>query len=164
MPRVVEVVRRAVAPITHTKTFRRIAPAVLPRLERFFAVVTGGRVQVSGILVPSLVLHTTGAKSGEPGDAVLMYTPDGHGRALVAGSNFAGENHPSWSANLLAHPDAEISVRGRRMAVRATLLPDDERERAWDVIQRQWPLYRNYERASGRTVRIFRLQPVAYLD
>ena len=53
---------------------------------------------------------------------------------------------------------------GRRMAVRATLLPDDERERAWDVIQRQWPLYRNYERASGRTVRIFRLQPVAYLD
>lgn len=164
MPRVVEVVRRTVAPITHTRTFRRIAPLVLPHLERFLAMITGGRVQVSSILVPSLVLRTTGAKSGEPRDAVLMYTPDGHGRALVAGSNFAGERHPSWSTNLLAHPDAEIAVRGTRMAVRATLLPADERELAWTIIQRQWPLYRNYERASGRTVRIFRLQPTAYLE
>lgn len=164
MPRVVEIVRRTVAPITHTRLFRRTAPVVLPHLERLLAAATGGRLQVSGVLVPSLVLHTTGARSGEPRDAVLMYTPDGRGRALVAGSNFAGERHPSWSANLLAHPDAEITVRGRRMAVRASLLPDDEREDAWATIQRQWPLYRNYERASGRTVRLFRLQPLRVLD
>ena len=160
MPRAVDVVRRIVAPLTQTRLFRRIAPRALPPLERLLARLTGGRLQVSGILVPSLVLHTTGARSGEPRDAVLMYTPDGHGRAIVAGSNFAGERHPSWSANLLAHPDAEITVRGRRLAVHASLLPDDERERTWELIQRQWPFYRGYERASGRTVRLFRLQPV----
>jgi hypothetical protein len=30
----------------------------------------------------------------------------------------------------------------------------------WARIERQWPGYRNYERQSGRTVRLFRLQPV----
>ncbi|GAA2975304.1 deazaflavin-dependent oxidoreductase (nitroreductase family) [Microbacterium terrae] len=160
MSRTVAVVRALVAPLTQTRVFRRVAPHVLPVLERILARLSGGRLQVSGILVPSLVLHTVGAKSGEPRDAVLMYTPDGHGRALVAGSNFAGERHPAWSANLLAHPDATISVRGRTMHVHATLLPDDEREQAWLAIERQWPRYRGYERASGRTVRVFRLQPV----
>ena len=85
-------------------------------------------MQLTGFIVPSLVLHTIGAKSGEPRDAPLMYTADGKGRAIVAGTNWAGAKHPAWTANLLAHPDAEITVRGRRMAVRATLIPDDERD------------------------------------
>ena len=106
------------------------------------------------------MLHTIGAKSGVPRDAALMYTPDGHGRAIVAGSNFADGRHPAWSANLLAHPDAEITVRGRRIPVHATLIPDAERDATWDRIQRQWPGYRGYERESGRVVRLFRLQPV----
>jgi deazaflavin-dependent oxidoreductase (nitroreductase family) len=161
MTRVVDVVRAAVAPLTRTRVFRRVlGPLLLPPLERFLARASRGRVQLSGLLVPSLILHTTGAHTGEPRDAALMYTPDGHGRAIVAGTNFAGHRHPAWTANLLAHPQAEISVRGRRMPVRATLIPLEERDETWAIIERQWPGYRNYERASGRTVRLFRLQPV----
>ncbi|WP_375385677.1 nitroreductase family deazaflavin-dependent oxidoreductase [uncultured Microbacterium sp.] len=160
MPAIVDIVRRVVAPLTHTRLFRRWAPAVLPPLERFLARVTNGRVQVSAILVPSLVLHTRGAKSGEPRDAVLMYTPDGRGRAIVAGSNFADGRHPAWSTNLIAHPDAAITVRGKHMNVRATRVPDDERDAVWARIERQWPGYREYERSSGRVVRLFVLQPV----
>ncbi|HYP72922.1 MAG TPA: nitroreductase family deazaflavin-dependent oxidoreductase, partial [Microbacterium sp.] len=97
---------------------------------------------------------------GEPRDVPLMYTPDGRGRAIVAGTNFAGSRHPAWTANLLARPDAAITVRGRRMPVRATMVPDAERDAVWARIEAQWPGYRDYERASGRTVRLFRLQPV----
>jgi len=158
---VVDVVRTLVAPLTRTRMFRRvIGPTFLPPVERLVAWISHGRVQVSALLVPSLVLHTVGAKSGEPRDAALMYTPDGHGRAIVAGTNFAGAHHPAWTANLLAHPDAAITVRGRRMPVRAILVPDAERDAVWTLIERQWPGYRNYERESGRTVRLFRLQPV----
>lgn len=160
MTRVVDVVRAAIAPLTRTRAFRRAGPWLMPRLERVFAALTGGRVPLSGLLVPSLVLHTTGAKSGEPRDAALMYTPDGHGRAIVAGTNFAGGHHPAWTNNLLAHPDAAITVRGKKMPVRASLIPDDERDAAWERIESQWPGYRNYERASGRKVKLFRLQPV----
>lgn len=160
MARVVEIVRATAAPSTRTRLFRRRAPRVLPSLEGFVGRVTGGRVQLSGILLPSLILHITGAKSGASRDAPLMYTPDVHGRALVAGSNFADGRHPAWSTNLLAHPDAEITVRGRRMTVYATLVSDEQRDATWHRIQQQWPGYREYERQSGRVVRLFRLQPV----
>jgi len=157
----VDAVRAVISPLTRTRVFRRfLGPLLLPPVERLVAWLTRGRVQVSALLVPSLVLHTVGARSGEPRDAPLMYCPDGRGRAIVAGTNFAGARHPAWTANLLAHPDAEITVRGRRMRVHASLIPDDERDAAWARIERQWPGYRDYERESGRTVRLFRLQPM----
>ncbi|MFF2368974.1 YhjD/YihY/BrkB family envelope integrity protein [Agromyces sp. NPDC058110] len=158
---VLRVVRGVVAPITRTRVFRATAPTLLPPIEAFVRVVTGGRIQLSGLLVPSLVLHTVGAKSGEPRESFLMYTPDGHGRAIVAGTKFAMEHHPGWTYNLIARPDASITVRGRDLAVRASLIDDDaERERVWTIIEAQWPGYRGYERDSGRVVRLFRLQPV----
>ena len=156
----VDVLREIVAPITRTAWFRWIARTALPRFERWLQRVSRGRVQLTAFLVPSLTLHTIGAKSGEPRDAPLMYTADGKGRAYVAGTNWAGAKHPAWTANLLAHPDAEITVRGRRMAVRATLVPDEERDAVWAIMEAQWPDYREYERDSGRTARIFLLQPV----
>ncbi|WP_169580927.1 MULTISPECIES: nitroreductase family deazaflavin-dependent oxidoreductase [Microbacterium] len=165
MNAVADAVRAVISPLTRTRVFRRfLGPRVLPPLERFVSWATRGRVQVSALLVPSLVLHTIGAASGMPREAPLMYCPDGQGRAIVAGTNFAGARHPAWTANLLAHPDAEITVRGRRFAVRAEPVPDDERDAVWARIERQWPGYRNYERQSGRTVRLFRLQPVRRLD
>ncbi|QEO13220.1 nitroreductase family deazaflavin-dependent oxidoreductase [Agromyces intestinalis] len=160
MPFTQRLVRRVVAPLTRTRFFRFIGPLLLPPFERLVARLSGGRAQVSGLLVPSLVLHTVGAKSGEPRDTVLMYTPDGRGRAIVAGTSFARERHPGWTYNLLAHPAAEITVRGRRLRVVASPIPDDERDAAWARIEQQWPGYRNYERESGRVVRLFRLQPV----
>jgi deazaflavin-dependent oxidoreductase (nitroreductase family) len=80
---------------------------------------------------------------------------------LVTGSNFARQGHPAWTANLAAHPDAAVTVKGRRIPVHATRIPNDEIEAVWAYIERQWPGYRGYERASGRTLRIFRLVPAA---
>ncbi|MCR2784629.1 MULTISPECIES: nitroreductase family deazaflavin-dependent oxidoreductase [unclassified Microbacterium] len=155
--RLVTALRRLLAPVTRTRTFRRIAPTALPVAERFLARVSGGRLIVSGILVPSLVLHTIGAKSGQPRETQLMYTPDGRGGAIVAGTSFARDAHPAWTANLAAHPDAEVVVRGRRHRVHAERIPAAERDAAWALIEAQWPGYRQYERDSGRTVRLFRL-------
>ena len=152
-------VRRAVAPLSRTRAFRAVGPVGLPPAERLLSRISGGRLQVSALLVPSLVLHSTGARSGEPRDTYLMYTPDGPGRAIVAGSAFAQGKHPAWTYNLLAHPDASISVRGRRLPVRATLIGDDERDAVWAHIEKQWPGYRGYERTAGRVVRLFRLEP-----
>jgi deazaflavin-dependent oxidoreductase (nitroreductase family) len=152
-------VRVAVAAFSRTRFFRRVGPTVMPPLERVMTVVTRGRVPLSGLLVPSLVLHTIGAKSGIERDTTLMYCPEPEGRILVTGSNFAHDTHPAWTANLLANPDAAVSIKGKRISVRAALIADDEREAVWAWIERQWPGYRGYEVASGRTLRIFRLTP-----
>ncbi len=154
---VVRTTRSLVAAFSRTRFFRRVGPRIMPPLEKATAFVSGGRIQLSGLLVPSLVLFTTGAKSGLPRQTVLMCCPEPPGRFLVTGSNFARPEHPAWTANLVAHPDAEIAVRGRRHRVHAVLIGDEERDAVWDYIERQWPGYRGYERASGRTVRIFRL-------
>lgn len=163
MPSVLHVVRSVIAPLSRTGVFRAVAPVLLPPVEAVLRAVTGGRVQVSGLLVPSLTLISTGAKSGMRRETHLMYTPDGRGSAIVAGTNFARGHHPAWTANLAVHPIAEIEVRGRRLRVRAERIGDDEREAAWARIERQWPGYRGYERDSGRTVRLFRLRPVEEL-
>ncbi|MBL0885504.1 nitroreductase family deazaflavin-dependent oxidoreductase [Myceligenerans indicum] len=160
MARLLHAARSAIAPLTHTRAFRSAGPVLLPPAERLTAWLSGGRLQLSALLVPSLVLYSTGARSDEPRTTYLMYTPDGHGRAIVAGTAFAQRRHPAWTYNLLAHPDATISVRGRRMPVRATLVEDDERDAVWARIESQWPGYRSYERESGRVVRLFRLQPL----
>lgn len=160
MPRAIDVVRAALAPLSRTTAVRWVARTVFPPLEKLLSRVSRGRFQLTALLVPSLVLHTIGAKSGEPRDAPLMYTPDGKGRAIVAGTNWAGARHPAWTTNLLAHPDVEITVRGRRMPVHATLVTDDEREATWAILEAQWPDYREYERDSGRKARLFLLQPV----
>ncbi len=150
--------RAVVARFTRTPFFRTFGPRMMPPLERFTSWVTRGRRgPLSGAIVPSLVLHTVGAKTGEPRETVLMCCPVDDGTILITGSNFARPEHPAWTANLLAHPDAEIDFRGERLRVRAEPIGDDERDEVWRTLEQQWPGYRGYERSSGRVLRIFRL-------
>jgi len=67
--------------------------------------------------------------------------------------------HPGWSANLLANPEAVVTLGGQRINVRARLVTGDERERLRDLLVLVWPAYVAYEeRAPGRRLRIFRLE------
>lgn len=150
--------RPPVAWFARTAFFRSVGPTIMPPLERAMKRATRGRVQLSGLGVPTLVLHTIGAKSGLERDIVLMYCPDGD-EMFVTGSNFARDQHPAWTANLLAHPDIAVSRRGKRTPVRAQLLDDAEREATWPKLERNWPGYRKYEVTAGRTLRVFRLTP-----
>jgi deazaflavin-dependent oxidoreductase (nitroreductase family) len=153
-------VRAAVAWFSRTRFFRSYGPRMMPPLERFAARLPGRRRgPISGVVVPSLTLHTVGAKSGEPRETLLMCCPTGDGTIYITGSNFARPEHPAWTWNLLAHPDAEIDYRGDRIPVRAEPVPDAERERTWRILEQNWPGYRGYERTSGRQLRIFRLVP-----
>jgi deazaflavin-dependent oxidoreductase (nitroreductase family) len=148
-----------VARFSRSAFFRRVGPRIMPPLERATGWITRGRSPLSGALVPSLVLHTVGAKSGLPRDIPLMYCPEPPEGILIVGSNFGRPDHPAWTLNLMSHPDAAVTVKGRRFHVRAQLIGDDERDAVWDHIQRQWPSYREYELTAQRELRIFRLAP-----
>jgi deazaflavin-dependent oxidoreductase (nitroreductase family) len=129
----------------------------MPSLERAWRAM-GARTPLSNLGVPSLVLHTTGAKSGLPRDTELMYCPDGDDM-LITGSNFARDTHPAWTANLLKNPDAAVTVGRKRIQVRAEPVPAAEREATWTKLEANWPGYRGYERTAQRELRIFRLTP-----
>lgn len=150
-------VSRAVRRVATSRGFRRLAPHVVPPLDRAVHRLTGGRVSVSQAIVPSLVLTTTGRRSGLPRQTPLACLPDGDRRWYVVGSNFGKPHHPAWTANLLADPEATVEVRGRSVPVRATLLADDEKAEVWPRLLAVWPAYDDYTALSGRDLRVFRL-------
>jgi len=117
---------------------------------------TNGKYTLFGpISMPELLLTTTGRKSGQKRVSPLSYVRDGD-RALVLGSNFGQETHPAWSANLLAEPQASVTMGGIEIPVTATLLTGDERQRGMDKFL-AYPMYRSYLSRTDRELRLFAL-------
>lgn len=152
-------IRRLVRRAGHTRTLSRLAPLLVPA-DRLVGRLTGGRVVALG-LVPSLILTTTGRRSGQARHNPLLYVRDGDG-FVVIGSNWGKTGQPAWSHNLLADPRATVTVGGRHLPVTARLATGAERERLWDKLVAEWPAYETYvKRAGGRDIRVFRLAPVS---
>ena len=149
---------RGVQKMATSKTFRKVGPKVVPPLDRALNKMTGGRFLVSKFMVPSLVLTTTGQRSGLPRESPLACVPD-DGGWYVVGSNFGREKHPAWTGNLITTPTATVTYNGTTTEVAARLLPDDEKERVWTELIAAWPAYDVYVEASGRNLRVFRLTP-----
>jgi deazaflavin-dependent oxidoreductase (nitroreductase family) len=141
----------------HRRWFARAGRLLVPA-DRLVGRLTRGRVVALGLL-PSLLLTTTGRRSGQLRTTPLLYVRDGES-FVVIGSNWGQASHPAWSGNLLAHPHATVTVGGRVIPVRATLAEGPERERLRGLLLEMWPAYATYEqRAGGRHLRIFRLDP-----
>lgn len=158
-------VRRMITPalqrMSATGWFARVAPTVVPPLDRALNRVSGGRLLLGQSVVPSIVLATTGHRSGQRRTAPLACLPEPDGSFVVVGSNFGREKHPAWTTNLLHDPNAEVIHRGRRFPVTARLLEGAERSEVWPRLLRIWPVYDTYVERVDRELRVFRLTPVA---
>jgi deazaflavin-dependent oxidoreductase (nitroreductase family) len=129
------------------------------RVDRLLGRVSKGRFVALGQKeLPSLLITTVGRSTGKLRTQPLLYVPDGDA-FVVIGSNWGQPNHPSWSANLLAHPDATLTLGGVEIPVCGRLVDGAERERLRGLLLQMWPAYVTYEqRAPGRRLRIFRLE------
>lgn len=136
-----------------------LGPKVLTRVDALLHRVTGGRVIASDLLFDTLMLTTTGHRSGLPRTSALARL-DLDGTPVVIASNFGREHHPAWSTNLLADPRATIEVSGRRREVVARELAPEERERVWPQATSLWPGYQTYREATEgvRDIRMFALE------
>lgn len=84
--------------------------------------------------------------------------PEEDGRTWVLiGSNFGRPGHPAWTHNLLAHPAASVSWKGRDIPVTARLLTGGERDTVWRALLAFWPPYATYQARVEREIRLFRL-------
>lgn len=155
--------QRTLGPLFHRVAaapwFAKVGPRLVPPLDRALHRLSGGRFLLGQSLVPSLLLTTTGALSGEPRQAPLACMPLEEGGWIVVGSNFGREKHPAWTGNLLKNPAAEVSFRGRRVPVTARLLEGEERTEIWPRLLKVWPVYDRYVQRVDRELRVFRLTP-----
>src|ERR1700737_3736294 len=86
---------------------------------------------------PSLLLHTVGAKTGQPRTTSLSYARDGDNYLVVA-SKGGDPKAPGWYHNLKANPDVEINVGPKRFPVkaRAVLPGDPDYDRVWQIVNK----------------------------
>ncbi len=143
---------------------RRVMGPLITPVDRVLFRISGGRWKLSAPMVPSLMLFSTGAKTGLRRETPLMCFPQPDGSWFIGGSNFGLEKHPAWSANLIANPDAEVHYRRQLHPVRARLLSQAEADEVWPLLERQWPHYRDYEKTAGRDIRVFHLAAVDRAD
>jgi deazaflavin-dependent oxidoreductase (nitroreductase family) len=109
---------------------------------------------------PILLLHTRGARSGQPRTTPLLYTPLDAGFVVVA-SKAGAAQHPAWFHNIRAHPDAvSVELEGRLVAVRPRVVEEPERSVLWRRVNDNYNGYDTYARRAGtRIIPLVVLEP-----
>ena len=103
-----------------------------------------------------LLLHTTGAKSGQPRLSPLAYlTVDG--KMLIVGSYAGAPKDPAWVHNLRANPRAHIEVGTEAYDVVVRELPGDERDATYPKIIAVAPVFAEYQTKTTRAIPLFEI-------
>jgi deazaflavin-dependent oxidoreductase (nitroreductase family) len=109
-----------------------------------------------GLVLPTALLETRGAKSGSVRRNAVIYFHD-EDRVTIVASKAGHEKHPAWFHNLRAHPD--VTFGG--IPMRATVVSDEaERQRLWTLADRVFAPYAAYRRdaaKANRTIPIVQL-------
>jgi len=111
----------------------------------------GGKVggQFAGATL--LLLHTTGAKSGQERVNPVVYTTDGD-RLVVIASKAGAPTNPDWYHNLVANPQVTVEVNTEQFQAQATVAAEPERTRLYNQMAAAMPGFAEYQRKTTRVI------------
>jgi deazaflavin-dependent oxidoreductase (nitroreductase family) len=158
--------------LAHRVSFGRVGslePAMAAPRGRALEVITKVHIRLyrwtNGFLgantsgLPTLLLTTTGRKTGLARTVPLPYFPHPEGYAVVA--SYAGNpKNPAWFDNLVAAPEVEVQVGSRRFRALATPAGPEERPAVWSGITAASPMYADYQRVTHREIPVVVLRPL----
>jgi deazaflavin-dependent oxidoreductase (nitroreductase family) len=146
---------RAYAWLSSTRLGRFLSAKVVWKVDPYLLRASRGRVGM-GLVLPTALLVTRGAKSGAVRRNAVIYFHDGN-RVTIIASKAGDERHPAWFHNLRAYPD--VTFGG--IPMRATVVEDEaERTRLWALADRVFAPYAAYRRdaaQANRTIPIVQL-------
>ena len=122
---------------------------------------TDGLIGHRMIGVPTLLLRTTGRRSGATRTNGLVYARDGD-EYLVVASNGGADRHPGWLHNVRANPEVEIQIGRRRQGATARVIePSDQSYgRLWKIVNdNNHDRYSGYEQQTSRPIPVVALRP-----
>lgn len=120
--------------------FPRVFKPFVPQLDRWVYRRSGGRLTAAGPRIfPTLLITTTGHRSGQGRTTPLFYVEDGDS-IVVAATNFGLPEHPEWSENLLRDASAQVQIGAATRWMRARAATADEVARAWPRLVAFWPV------------------------
>jgi len=107
---------------------------------------------------PLLLLHTVGARTGQPRVNPVMYQPVGGSYAVFA-SKAGAPTHPAWYHNLLANPQVSAEIGTRTVPLVARVAEGAERDRIWARQKQDHPGFADYETRTTRQIPVIVLDP-----
>ena len=122
---------------------------------------TDGRLGHRMIGVPTLLLRTTGRKSGATRTNSLVYAQDG-GDYLVVASNGGADKPPAWLHNLRADPQVEVQIgRERKKSTARIVEPSDpDFDRVWKIVNdNNRDRYTAYQEKTDRPIPVVAVTP-----
>jgi F420H(2)-dependent quinone reductase len=131
------------------------------RVQQWLYERTDGRVGHRMIGVPTLLLRSTGRRSGTTRTNSLVYARDGD-HYLVVASNGGADRPPAWLYNLRAHPDVEIQVGRDRQAASTRIIEpaDADYERLWKLVNaNNRDRFSAYQRKTTRPIPVIAITP-----
>lgn len=108
----------------------------------------------------TLLLTTTGRRSGEPRTTPLIYAPHGDDAYTVVASKGGSPEPPAWYLNLSDAPEVEVQVRGDRFRARARTASAEEKPEMWRRMAAEWPAYDEYQSRTDREIPVVVLERV----
>lgn len=130
---------------------------VFPQIDKRLLRLTGGRIGTAPEQI--VLLHAIGARSGQPRTTPVLFTPRGEDLIVIA-SKAGAKQHPAWYHNLMAHPDIDVEIKGRRRRVHAREAGEDERPELWRLVNDNYSGFDVYQhRAGSRRIPIVVLEP-----
>lgn len=107
----------------------------------------------------TLILTTTGRRSGAERSTPLIYQRAGDSYVVVA-SKAGADDHPAWYLNLDADPNVHVQVLGERFAARARTAGPQEKPGLWEKMVATWPAYDDYRQKTSREIPVVVLDPI----
>jgi deazaflavin-dependent oxidoreductase (nitroreductase family) len=100
----------------------------------------------------TLLLTTTGRKTGEERTTPLIYAPYGDDAYTIIASKGGSDEPPAWYLNLSAKPEVEVQVLGDRFQARARTATAEEKPEIWKTMVSEWPDYDSYQEKTEREI------------
>jgi deazaflavin-dependent oxidoreductase (nitroreductase family) len=117
---------------------------------------TGGRLLYRMRKMPTVLLTTTGRKTGRQHTVPLPYMREG-ADPVVVGSFAGNDRDPAWVLNLRAGPEVTVQDRSDVYPARAEVLAGADRAPVWDRLVAQSPWYADYQKQTTREIPLVRL-------
>jgi len=132
------------------------------RVHEKLYIASGGRVGHKILGVPTLLLHTTGRRSGKERTNGLVYARDGADYLVVA-SNGGADRAPAWLHNLQANPSVEVQIGRKRQPATARVVDtnDSDYSRLWQIVnENNRDRYTAYQQQTARPIPVITVTPV----
>lgn len=131
----------------------------MSQAHRAILQLSGGRVLGSAFGMPAVELHTVGRKTGRPRATMLTAPVVDGDRVVLVASKGGDDRDPDWYRNLMAHPEIELTMAGRRRPMLAHRATAAEKAELWPRVVAAYHGYGGYQRRTERDIPLVICEP-----